>query len=240
MSATNLHRDYETRSILDLRKVGAWKYATHPTTDVWCCAYAVNDGPVSIWVPGDPVPPEFIQAASNPEWVVSAFNDNFERLIEQHIMAPRYGWPIVPLERHRCTQAAALSLGLPASFDKVAEALSLEQRKDEAGRLLMLRMARPCDPGPGEDPNQIYWHDDPEDIKRLGGYCKQDTVTERAVFRRLGHLSAAEQTIWQLDAAINDRGVHVDAELIEAAIRIGNDAKEENRCRTSHGHRRRC
>ena len=112
MPATTLHRDYETRSTLDLRKVGAWKYATHPTTDVWCCAYAVNDGPVSIWVPGDPVPPEFIEAASNAEWVVSAFNDNFERLIEQHIMAPRYGWPIIPIDRHRCTQAAALSLGL--------------------------------------------------------------------------------------------------------------------------------
>ena len=31
----------------------------------------------------------------------------FERLIEQHIMA---GWPPVPIERHRCTQAAALLL----------------------------------------------------------------------------------------------------------------------------------
>jgi DNA polymerase len=93
----------------------------------------VNEGPVSIWVPGDPVPPEFIEAASNPQWPVSAFNDNFERLIEQRIMAPRYGWPTIPTERHRGTQAAALSLGLPASLDKVAEALSLEQRKDEAG-----------------------------------------------------------------------------------------------------------
>ena len=46
MPATILHRDYETRSTLDLKKVGVWKYATHPTTDVWCCAYAVNDGPV--------------------------------------------------------------------------------------------------------------------------------------------------------------------------------------------------
>ena len=137
---------------------------------------------------------------------MSAFNDNFERLIEQHIMTPRYGWPVIPIERHRCTQSAALSLGLPASLDKVAEALSLEQRKDEAGQLLMLRMARPRDPRSGEDASQIHWHDNPEDIKRLGGYCKQDNLTERAVFRRLGHLSAAEQTIWQLDTVINDRG----------------------------------
>ena len=60
--------------------------------------------------PGDPVPPEFVEAAQNPDWVVSAFNDQFERLIEQHIMGPRYSWPTVPIERHRCTQAAALAL----------------------------------------------------------------------------------------------------------------------------------
>ena len=32
-----LFRDFETRSTLDLSEVGAWKYANHPTTDVWCC-----------------------------------------------------------------------------------------------------------------------------------------------------------------------------------------------------------
>ena len=94
-------------------------------------AYAVDDGPIKLWVPGDPVPPEFIEAAQNPDWLVSAFNDQFERLIEQHIMGPRYGWPIVPIERHRCTQAAALALALPATLEKVARALKLEQQKDD-------------------------------------------------------------------------------------------------------------
>ena len=84
-----MYRDYETRSTIDLRKCGAWVYATHPTTEVLCCAYAVDDGPVKVWTPGDPTPPEFIEAAGNPDWVVSAFNDNFERQIERHIMAPR-------------------------------------------------------------------------------------------------------------------------------------------------------
>src|SRR5262245_28015012 len=100
-----LFRDFETRSTLDLHDVGAWQYASHPTTDVLCCAYAVDDEPVKLWVPGDPIPPEFIEAARNPTWVVSAFNDAFERAIEHHIMAPRYGWPLVPIDRHRCSQA---------------------------------------------------------------------------------------------------------------------------------------
>ena len=97
-----LLRDYETRAVLNLKNFGAWCYARHPDTSVLCCAYALDDEPVKLWVPGDPVPPEFIEAASNPNWVVSAFNDFFERQIETCIMAPRYGWPVIPIERHRC------------------------------------------------------------------------------------------------------------------------------------------
>src|SRR6516162_2727547 len=74
---------------------------------------------------GRPVPDVFIEAARNPDWVVSAFNDEFERAIEQHIMGPRYGWPQVPLERHRCTQAAAAALALPLNLGGVAAALGL-------------------------------------------------------------------------------------------------------------------
>src|SRR5262249_10510004 len=138
-----LYRDYETRSVLELPEVGAHVYAAHPSTDVWCCAYAVDDGEVQLWTPGMPVPPEFIEAAANSDWVVSAFNDEFERAIERHIMGPRYGWPQVPLERHRCTQAAAAALALPLNLGGAAAALGLEHRKDEAGHRLMLQMSRP-------------------------------------------------------------------------------------------------
>jgi hypothetical protein len=69
-----LHRDYETRSLLDLPKVGLWKYATDIRTEVKCCAYAVDDEPVNLWLPRDPVPPEFIEAARNPNWLVCAHN----------------------------------------------------------------------------------------------------------------------------------------------------------------------
>ena len=148
---TVLFRDFETRSTADIGEVGAHLYAAHPDTAVLCCAYAIDDGPVFIWMPGDPVPPEFIEAANNPDWVVSAFNDSFERLIEQHIMAPRHGWPIIPIERHRCTQAAALSLALPAKLGNVALALGLEQQKDDAGRRLMLQMCKPKKDGTFDD-----------------------------------------------------------------------------------------
>ena len=148
-------RDYESRSTLSL-KSGAWRYATHPGTSVLCCAYCVDDGPVKLWTPDDPVPSEFIEASSNPEWIALAFSDNFERQIEAHIMGPRYGWPVIPIERHRCLQASALSLALPATLEKVAAALSLTQQKDNAGHRNMMDMAKPRKAREGEDPAAIH------------------------------------------------------------------------------------
>ena len=47
-----LHRDYETHSSLKLGEVGAWRYATHPETDVWCCDLAQRS-PASVRFWGD-------------------------------------------------------------------------------------------------------------------------------------------------------------------------------------------
>src|SRR5262245_55988170 len=220
-----LFHDYETKSVLDLREVGAWRYATDATTDVWCCAYAVDDKPIQLWVPGDPVPPELIEAANNPDWTTSAFGDHFERLITRHLMAPRYGWPLIPLGRRRCTQAAALALALPAKLKSVADALELEQQKDERGHRVMMQMAKPRRPRQDEDPNGTYWFDDPERREQLYAYCKQDVATERALHHKIEGLSPEEQALWALDATINNRGIYIDGNLLDAAINIAEAAE---------------
>ena len=151
----------------------------------------------------------------------------FERLIERHIMVPRYGWPEIPIERHRCLQAAALALTLPANLSGVADALKLEQRKDPAGRRKMLAMSRPRKPRAGEDPAGIYWLDDAGRRVQLYAYAKQDVATERELHRRVGFLPAEEQAYWILDATINDRGIHLDRKLLDAAIKIAEAAQHD-------------
>jgi DNA polymerase len=220
-----LYRDYETRSTLDLRDVGAWRYSSH-ASDVWCAGYCVDDGPIELWIPSDPVPAAFVEAAANPEWLVVAFNDQFERLIEQHILAPRYGFPIIPIERHRCLQAATLARALPGSLDGAAAALRLPQQKDAAGRRVMLQMSRPRKPRKDEDPKGVYWFDDPERRQQLYAYCKQDVITERELHRHVPLLEGDEQALWVLDQAINDRGIHVDRKLLDSAIGIAEQAQE--------------
>jgi len=222
-----LHFDFETRSAADLEGQGAYQYASHPSSDVWCCAYSVDDGEVKIWKRGDPVPEEFIEATHNPEWTFAAHNIAFERLIVRDIMAPRYGWPLLPDERLCCTMARALSLALPGKLENVAKALGLEHQKDAAGARLMREMSRPRDPHAGEDPNGIYWQDDPEKIERLHRYCIQDVETERALHKRIGLLPPAEQRVWEHNLLVNDRGLYIDGELLETGLRTADELEAE-------------
>jgi DNA polymerase len=164
---TILHRDIETRGALRLADVGAWRYAADPRTEVLCVGYAIDDAPVRIWTPDQQIPEEFHIAARDPDWLVVAHNDSFETAIEERLLNPRFGWPIVPIERHRCTMAAASANALPASLDAAAAALSLPVRKDAEGHRLMMQMSRPRRARKGEDPNAIHWYDDPERRARL-------------------------------------------------------------------------
>jgi DNA polymerase bacteriophage-type len=222
-----LHRDYETRGLIRLNSVGAYRYAADPHTEVLCAAFCVDDGPVQPWTPGDAVPAAFLEAAANPNWIVVAHNDQFETAIEQHILAPRYGWPLIPIERHRCTMAMSLACGLPARLSAAADALELASRKDRAGERLMHQTSKPRRPHKDESSDQVYWFDDQDRLDRLYSYCKQDVEVERELYERLSPLPPAEQALWELSAQINSRGFRVDRSFAEAARRVAQAAAPE-------------
>jgi DNA polymerase bacteriophage-type len=222
-----LHRDYETRGVLNLKKVGAHKYAADPQTEVFCCHYAVDDAPVQRWVPGNPVPAEFIEAARNPDWRVAAHGDAFESVVEWHITGPRYGWPLVPIERHVCTEAMCLAVGLPGKLSAAANALELANRKDAAGERLMHQMNKPRRVRKDEDAGGVYWFEDQERLDRLYSYGKQDVEVERELYGRLPPLSPAEHSRWVLSSEINRRGFCVDRTFAEAARKIAAAAAPE-------------
>ena len=215
-----LFRDYETRGMLPLDKVGVHRYAADHQTEVLCCAFAVDDGPVKLWKPGDGIPVEFREAASNPNWIVVAHNAAFEMAIEELLLAPRYDWPLIPLERQRCTLAMASTLALPGKLEKLADVLELSHRKDVAGHRLMLAMSKPRQARKGENADTVYWFDDQERLQRLYAYCIADIEVERELYWHLQLLSPSEQVIWRLDARINARGFYLDQRLAIAATKI--------------------
>ena len=222
-----LHRDYETRSCTGLRIAGTFKYATDPTTEVLCCAYARDDEPVQLWTPGDFVPPEFLEAATNPNWTVCAHGAHFEDAIERHVLHPRFTWPVFRVEKQRCTQAMCLALGLPARLSAAAIALELANQKDATGERLMHQISKPRLAHKDEDPTKVYWREDAGRLQRLGEYCRQDVEVERELFTRLPPLTPFEQALWELSSRIDTRGFHVDRSFAQAACKILETAAPE-------------
>jgi DNA polymerase len=216
--------DFETRSTCDLAR-GAWKYSCCPETDIWCACFAIDGGEVITWRAGDAVPIEIVTAASDPDYLIAAHNASFERAVWVNILGPRYGWPAAGLDRFRCTMAMAQAMALPGKLEKVAKALELPHQKDDAGRLLMLRMAKPRRLRKGE--TGIHWHTDPAKIARLIEYCRQDVEVERALFMRLPPLSADEQSIWCLNERINEFGIPIDRPLLAGAIKAAKRTEEK-------------
>src|SRR5262245_8107471 len=68
-----LYFDIETGSPRSLHEHGAWAYAACPDTRIWCLCFAVNNGEVQSWTPGDPLPDVFTAIAADPTgWQIVA------------------------------------------------------------------------------------------------------------------------------------------------------------------------
>ena len=215
--------DFETRSAVDLRKTGVYKYASDPSTDIWCMAYkAPWSDDVQVWLPSDELDPRLAG------WIIgggllSAWNANFERTIWNEIMTERYEWPPTKIKQWRCTMAQASAMGLPRALGQAASVLGVEEQKDKAGAALMLRMARPRKVN--ADGSYTWWNTK-DKIDTLVAYCVQDVKTELSVAATLNDMPDSERRLYQLDQRINDRGVKVDLDLIERVSKLANSASE--------------
>jgi AAA domain-containing protein len=203
-----VHLDFETRSKLPIDRVSTSRYAGDPSTEVLCAAYAVDDGAVELWKTGELVP----DVLADPSTCIAAHGATFEHAILEHILAPRFGWKSVPIDRFVCTMARARAAALPGSLDGAAAALDLAMRKDAAGAKLMREIAS-CKREPTA-----------EELERLYAYCRQDVEVERELHRKLPPLTADEHALWVLDHKINERGIPIDREL---AIAVADLAKAQ-------------
>lgn len=226
------HLDLETRSKIDLRKVGLYVYASHQSTEVLCMAYAFDDEEPKLWTPAEPIPSELV-AHISAGGICAAHNSYFERLLIREKLV-KFGLPEVPIEQWRCTMVQSYALSLPGSLEDSAKALGIDVGKDLEGRKLMLKMCKPrkmlcvckgddeacviCGGNP-----EVTWWDDPEMHKRLGRYCIQDVKVEREIDKRTLKLRPEELQLWFLDARINDTGVYIDKTLCDAALKVVED-----------------
>jgi len=214
-----IHLDFESASAVDLLKTGVYRYAEDPSTFIWLFSWRIGNGVVNQWRPGWPAPAALLDhiAAGG---IVTAHNAVFERLVWNSVLRRTAGcesYPRLSIEQMDDTMARALAIHLPPKLEDLARALDLPEQKDAEGSTLMKKMAKPRK---RNDDGTFTWWGDPANIDRLGLYCDQDVLTECAVDMRLPPLSTDERRLWELDQQINDRGIALDLNTIQACVEV--------------------
>jgi DNA polymerase len=201
--------DFESRSECDLPARGPYNYARHPSTQVLCMAYAIDDGEVELWTPDQPFPREILSHQ------IRAHNAAFERLILWYVLCPDLDLPEPALEQFYCTAAQARSNCAPGSLEDVGRFAGASMKKDHKGAALVRKCCLPP-----------FKHT-ADDLAALFEYCKQDVRAMRAISRSLRDLSPEELADYHVNERINDRGVKVDVELCLAAMRYSEAERVE-------------
>ena len=224
--------DVETTSFLDLRDVTADVYAQHESTHVYTAVigkgYAAGgDTVLEMWKWRPSLlslhyeVAEFINAGGR----VVAWNAGFERAIWQHILTPKYGWPMPELCQWRDAQANSVAMGLPAALEKAADVvLDEDLGKDMEGARLMKKMAQTV---PSADGEWLRPHENDANLRRLEAYCASDVVVTGKLYESLCALPLTELRVWLCDQEINDRGIYVDRERAQRMLAMVNQRDQE-------------
>lgn len=218
-----LFLDFETFSEADLKKVGSYAYAEHPTTEVLICTYAFDDEPVQVWdcTDGSDMPVDLHRALRRlvkPNSRIKMVWHNgsmFDRLIMKNC------WDFdIPVSNTIDTMIWAFRHALPGSLDALCEVLgvSADNAKDKRGKALIQRFSKPT---PKNYKIRRYTAEThPDEWSLFIKYAVSDITAMREVFHKLPRWgnSEFEDRVLELDQLINDRGFKVDVALAEAAI----------------------
>lgn len=197
--------DFETKSDLDINKVGAMKYLHTPNSDIICMSWAKNpknfcgEGEVKLWVPGMMFP--FYPAMGDQ---VYAHNALFDWRV-WNILGRKHLMPELPLNSMVDTMALCCRYTIFPDLDKAAKTLKVPMLKLKIGGALIKKITQP----PFE-----YTE---EDLQKFFAYAVGDCHAMIGIVNSLpsDHLSPEEQTYWKDTQEINNFGVPIDVPLVK-------------------------
>ena len=231
--------DLETRSSIDITKAGVYKYAESPDFDILLFGVSVNGGSVAVYdlASGDKVPEEIIKALSDDSVTKWAYNASFERVCLSVWLRRNYPQYFStysiegdPVQKYldpaawQCTLVWAAYNGLPLSLDKVGAVLGFEEQKLKEGKELIRYFCMPSRTA-GREWN-LPEHA-PEKWELFKKYNRRDVEVEMQIQQRLKNYPVPD-FVWDeyhLDQEINDRGIMIDRELVEQAISIDEQSR---------------
>lgn len=224
---TALHLDFETKSKVDLLKMGTDAYTADESTEALMCAYAFDQDAPKLWQRGDgPFPKHLKEAIQDPHIEKWAFNSIFERAVLRRqikIKTPVAGW--------RDTMVLGYMQSFAGSLAEMGQqvGLPLDKQKISDGKRLINIFSKPQ----RITKNQPFlWRDeitDPEDWDLFCQYCIGDVVTERSIKNRLIKFPTSdfEWRLYEKDLLTNERGFPIDDVFVANAIGMANRRKRE-------------
>lgn len=227
-----LYLDTETFSEADLKKVGSYAYAEHPTTEIVICTYAFDEGPVQVWdaTDGSDMPRDLRRAMlklQKPDSNLKLVGQNF-LMFDRPVIKHCWGFELL-VENIIDTMIVAFRHALPGSLAALCEVLNIDasMAKDKRGKALIQRFSKPT---PKNYKIRRYTADThPKEWAEFIAYAKSDITSMREVYKKMpkwGNSEFEDRVLW-LDQVINDRGFKVDVALAEAAIEAVTRHKEE-------------
>lgn len=237
--------DIETFSDIDLSKCGVYKYSESEKFEILLFAYSINHEEVQVvdLALGEKIPEEVLKALVDDKVTKWAYNANFERVCLSRYISRYYPEYFISYSidedtvnefldpsSWRCSMIWSAYLGLPLSLAGVGAVLGLEEQKLKEGKDLIKYFCVPCNPTKtnGGRTRNLPEHDMVK-WELFKKYNKRDVEVEVSIQERLQSYPVPE-FLWDeyhLDQEINDRGIALDMELVENAIKFDEIAKQK-------------
>lgn len=240
-----LSLDLETYSSVSLKKAGVYPYAESPDFEILLFGYSVNGGPVQVVdiACGEQIPEPVLSALTDDTVIKWAFNASFERICLSYWLQRHhpeyfkiYSIPEDSVRKYlnpeswRCSMVWSAYMGLPLSLEGAGAVLKLDDQKLSEGKDLIRYFCVPCAPAKanGGRTRNLPEHA-PDKWSLFKKYNQRDVEVEMAIQQRL-HRYPVPDFVWEeyhLDQEINDRGIAIDMEVVENAIRLDERSKAE-------------
>ena len=174
---------------------------------------------------GEKVPSDILSLLMDESVLKWAFNAAFERVCLSRFLRDLGLLPagaFLSPASWRCSMVWCGYLGLPMSLAGAGEALMLDQQKLTEGKDLIRYFCRPAKVTLlSQDARNMPWSD-PARWRQFKEYNRRDVEVERDIKARIRNHPVPE-AVWEEyfeDQLINDRGIRVNLDLVDCAIRM--------------------
>lgn len=223
--------DIETYSDIPLQKTGVYRNSESANFEILLFGYSIDSGPVQVvdLACGEHIPKEVLAALEDDSVIKWAFNASFERVCLSRYLGYPTGEYLDPESWH-CSMVWAATMGLPLSLEGVGAVLGLEKQKLTEGKELIKYFCQPCLPtkANGQRTRNRPFHA-PDKWELFKRYNARDVEAEMGIQKKLSKFPVPPQ-VWEeydIDQEINDRGVRIDMELVEQAIKMDARSRQE-------------